>query len=225
VLGRPENGARLVGGIALAGSGLGFLVAVAYLVAAEGPGSQDILSVLASPSGRGLFVVSAAAGIVAAVLYVVGAAALHILFRRVDELATLVVLCLAPVAAAAFTALLSLQYALAQTAQEGFATNEVPFRQLVVESHSFGDAAGWTGIAILAFSAVVSSWVFMSAGRWRWLAVAGYCLAPVWLLLHLLDAGYAFLVPFALWEIAAGIACLVSPSAARLPATPDGVPV
>lgn len=202
------GGARLVGGFSFIGSGLGFLVAVAYLIAAQGPGSPDILSTLAAPNGRGLFVTSAAAGIVASVLYVFGAAAIHMVFRQINEFATLLVLVLAPVAASAFIALLALQYAIAETAQEGFTTTDVPFRELVVESHSFADAAGWAGIAVLALTAVISSWVFRASRRWRWLGLAGLGLAPVWLLLHLLDSGYAFLVPFALWEIAVGTAFL-----------------
>jgi hypothetical protein len=206
----PVRAYRVVGGLSFLGSGIGFLIAVAYLIAAEGPGSPDVLSTLASPSGRGLFVASAAAGIVAVVLYVIGAAALHLIYQLVSEFATLVVLVLAPVAAAAFIALLSLQYALAEAAQEGFSTTDVAFRELVVESHSFADAAGWTGIAVLALSGVISSWVFRKAQRWPWLAVAGLGLAPVWLVLHLLGAGYAFLVPFALWEIAVGIAMLAT---------------
>ena len=46
---------RVIGGLAFAGSGIAFLVAVAFLYSAEGPGSPDILVTLASPAGRGLF--------------------------------------------------------------------------------------------------------------------------------------------------------------------------
>jgi hypothetical protein len=202
----------LVGGSALIGSGVAFLIAVGYLIAAQGPGSPDTLSALASPGGRGLFVASAAAGIVASVLYLIGAAAIHVIFRQVNEFATVLVVVLAPVAAAAFVALLALQYALAETAQEGFTTTDVPFRQLVVESHSFADAAGWTGIALFALTAVISSWVFRMAYCWRWLTVAGLGLAPVWLVLHLLNSGYAFLIPFAVWEVAVGTAFVTARS-------------
>jgi hypothetical protein len=208
-----------VGGGSFIASGLGFLISVGYLIAAEGPGTPDILSTLASPNGRGLFVTSAAAGIVAAVLYVIAATAIHIVFRHINEFATLLVLVLAPVAAAAFIALLALQYALTETAQEGFATTDASFRELVVESHSFADAAGWTGIALLALTAVISSWVFRASRRWKWLGLAGLGLAPVWLVLHILDSGYAFLIPFALWEIAVGAAFLTTGSVLPLSGT------
>jgi len=35
-------------------------------------------------------------------------------------------------------------------------------------------------------------------------------LAPIWLVVHLLDAGYVFIVPFALWEMALGGAFLLT---------------
>ncbi len=202
------------GGAAALGSGAGLLVSVAYLIAAQGPGSPDILVTLASPSGRGEFVTSAAAGIVGAVLLVIATVAVADTLWRAHRFAMMLAAALAVVAASALISLLSLQYALAMTAQEGFSTTDTPFRELVVESHSFADAAGWTAIALLAVTALLISWTLRRAGRWRWLWIAGFMLAPVWAVVHLLDAGYAFMIPFALWELALGAAFLLTRNSA-----------
>ncbi len=191
-------------GAAALGSGAGLLVSVAYLIAAQGPGSPDILATLASPSGRGEFDASAAAGIVGSVLFVIATVGVAAILWRANPFAMALAASFAVVAASAMVSLLSLQYALAMTAQEGFSTTDTSFRELVVESHSFADAAGWTAIALFALTALLVSWTLKRARRWRWLWIAGFVLAPVWAVLHLLDAGYAFIIPFALWELALG---------------------
>lgn len=201
----------MVGGLGFAGSGFGFLISVGYLVMAEGPGSPDILTTLASPSGRGQFVASSAAGILAAILYLIGMVALATALRRVDELATRLITALAAVAAGAFIALLALQYALTEAAKEVDPT-AAAFRGLVVESHAFADAAGWTGIALMAITALIASWALRKMGLWTPIWVAGFALAPIWLAVHLLDAGYLFLVPFAAWELGLGAAFLLAPA-------------
>jgi hypothetical protein len=198
------------GSAAALGSGAGLLVSVGYLIAAQGPGSPDILVTLASPSGRGEFITSAAAGIVGAVLFAIATVAVTSVLWRANPLAMGLAAALAVVATSAMVSLLSLQYALAMTAQEGFSTTETPFRALVVESHSFADAAGWTAIALFAVTALLVSWALRQARRWRWLWIAGFALAPIWALVHLLDAGYAFIIPFAVWELGLGTAFLIS---------------
>ena len=202
--------AGAAGGISALGSGAGLLASVAYLIAAQGPGSPDILVTLASPNGRGEFVASAAAGIVGAVLFVIAIAAAVTMLWRANQLAMIVAAGLAVVAASALISLLALQYALAMTAKEGFTTTDTSFRELVVESHSFADAAGWTAIALFAITALLVSWTLRRARRWKWIWIAGLVLAPIWLVVHLLDAGYVFIVPFALWEMALGGAFLLT---------------
>ena len=192
------------GGASALGAGTGLLVSVAYLIAAQGPGSPDVLVVLASPGGRGEFFISAGAGIAGAVLFVVATVAVASMLWRINPFAMMLAAGLAVVAASALISLLSFQYALAMTAQEGFSTNDTSFRELVVESHSYADAAGWTAIALFALTALLISWTLRAAGRWRWLWIAGFVLAPIWALVHLLDAGYSFMVPFAIWELGLG---------------------
>jgi len=200
----------VVGGISALGSGSGLLVSVAYLIAAQGPGSPDILATLASPTGRGEFVASAAAGIVGTVLFVIAIAAAANLLWRANGFAMILATALAVIAASAMISLLALQYALAMTAQEGFTTTDTSFRELVVESHSFADAAGWTAIALFAVAALLLSWTLQRARRWKWIWISGLALAPTWAVVHLLDAGYLFIVPFALWEVALGGASLLT---------------
>lgn len=209
---RPSRLVPAAGGASALGSGAGLLVSVAYLIAAQGPGSPDVLVTLASRVGRGEFVASAASGIVGAVLFVVATVAAAAMLWRANPFAMMLAAALAVVAASALISLLALQYALAMTAQEGFTTTDASFRELVVESHSFADAAGWTAIALFAVTALLLSWTLHRAGRWKWIWVAGLVLAPIWALVHLLDAGYMFIVPFALWELALGVAFFMTRS-------------
>ena len=122
---------RAIGGLAFAGSGIAFLVAVAFLYRAEGPGSPDILVTLSSPAGRGLFNGFVAAGIVAAILYAVGLTALTTTLRDSDRLASRAALVLGLLAAATLITLLAFQFALTAVAREGLVTTS-SFRPLTV---------------------------------------------------------------------------------------------
>src|SRR6266566_496258 len=66
----------LVGAASFAVSGVAFLIAVLFLYAAEGPGSLDVPSTLAQPSGQNLFFGLVTAGTIAVLLGVVGMATL-----------------------------------------------------------------------------------------------------------------------------------------------------
>src|SRR5207245_9599143 len=90
----PGQVRSLIGPAAFAGSGVAFVVALAFLFAAEGPGSADILSTLRSEPGRQLFSVTVASGIVAFALYVVGASWLLLEVRPSNAPAMLMVLAL-----------------------------------------------------------------------------------------------------------------------------------
>ena len=202
---------RVIGALAFAGSGIAFLVAVAFLYRAEGPGSPDILVTLASPAGRGLFNGFVAAGIVAAILYAVGLTALTTTLRDSDRLPSRAALVLGVLAASTLIGLLAFQFALTAVAREGLVTTS-SFRPLTVLAHAYADAAGWTAIVLLALSAVIASLTFPRGRGWSWLWVAGLALAPICLVLFLMDASYLFLLPFALWEIGLGLKLLlVSP--------------
>ena len=206
----PNQVRTLIGPAAFAGSGVAFVVAVAFLFAAEGPGSGDILTTLGSEHGRQLFGVTIAAGIVGVLLYVVAGSWLFLRLRAVNELAMFVVMALSVVVAPVTIAFLAFQYVPVAVAQEHVSTTDAGFRQLVVEAHAFADVGGWTVIALLAASVLIVSVVFRQAGRWPVLVVVGVVLFLLALSLFILDASYLFLLPFGLWEITIAVAWLVS---------------
>ena len=199
---KPTSGiAWYSGPAAFLSSGVAFLVAVAFLFAAEGPGSADILTTLDSERGRQLFEGTVAAGIVAVVLYVVAASWLFLRLRAVNELGMLIVLALSIVVAPVTIAFLAFQYVPVALAQEHQSTADPAFRQLVVSAHAFADVGGWAVIALLAVSVLIVSAVLWQTHRWRPLAAGGFALFALALLLFVLDSSYLFLLPFGLWEI------------------------
>lgn len=193
---------RWLGAVIFAVSGIGFLVAVAYLLAAQGPGSPDILDTLSSPSGRQLFSGFVASGVVAAIFYAVGAAILYAWLRLTNDLAGLIVLVLAAVTAPVVIGFLAFQYTLVVVAQEGVSTHDPAFRVLVVTAHTFADVGGWATIAMLALSVFLVSLVLRQAGRWRVVSIVGFAIAALAVPLFALNSSYLFLIPFALWELA-----------------------
>jgi hypothetical protein len=198
---------RLVGALSFAGSGVAFLVAFLALFAAEGPNAPSVASTMASPDGRHLFDILTGAGVAAVVLYVVAASALHARLASVNGLAMVIVLAFAVVTAAVFIGFLSLQHALSEVAKERF-TSGADFGSLVVQAHAAADVGGWASIAMLATSVVVVSVVLKQARIWAAIRYLGFILAPVAVVLFVLDASYLFTVPFAVWELALAAAFL-----------------
>jgi hypothetical protein len=192
---------RTLGAAVFAVSGIAFLVAVAYLYSAEGPGSPDILDTLSSPGGRGLLNGFVAGGVVAVILYVMGAALLYVQLRPANELGMLIVLLLAAVTAPVVIGFLAFQYTQVVVAQEGISTHDPAFRVLVVSAHSFADVGGWATIAMLAFSVFLVSLVLRQAARWRVMSIGGFAISALAIPLFALDSSYIFLIPFALWEV------------------------
>jgi len=207
----PGQVRSLIGPAAFAGSGVAFVVALAFLFAAEGPGSADILTTLGSEPGRQLFNVTVASGIVAVVLYVVAASWLFLELRPINELAMLIVLALSVVIAPTTVAFLAFQYVPVAVAHEHQATAEPAFRQLVVSAHAFADVGGWTVVALLAVSVLIVSAVLWQAGRRSVLALVGFALFFTALLLFILDSSYLFLLLFGLWEIGIAAALMIWP--------------
>src|SRR2546430_15905965 len=141
----PGQVSSLIGPAALAGSGIAFVVALAFLFAAEGPGSADILTTLGSEPGRQLFNVTVASGIVAVVLYVVAASWLFLELRPINELAMLIVLALSVVIAPTTIAFLAFQYLPVAVAQGHQSTAESSFPQLVLSGPAVARLWGWAG--------------------------------------------------------------------------------
>jgi hypothetical protein len=118
------------------------------------------------------------------------------------------VLALAGVVAATIIALMAFNYVQVAVVQEGYSTSDPSFHQLVVSAHAFADVGGWSAIAMLGLSVLLTSIAIWQAGHWRALAVAGWCLVAILVLLFAADSSYAFLIPFSLWEIAMGAWCV-----------------
>jgi hypothetical protein len=193
------------------GSGAAFLVSMASLIAVEGPGSPDVLTTLASPSGRHIFDITVAAGIAGAIMYPLGAAILFILLRAANELAMLIVLVLAPVVTAVLVVVLAVEYTPVAAAREGFSTDDTWFRQLVVSAHAFADVGGWASVAMLAFTVFLVSTALRRAKRWPLTSLAGFAFVLLAIALFLLDSSYAFLLAFGLWEIVIALGFMVRP--------------
>lgn len=198
---------RLLGALSFAGSGVAFLVAFVALFAAEGPNAPSVATTLSSPDGRQLFEILTIAGVVAVVLYVVGAAVLYARLASINGLAMLIVVAFAIVTASVFIGFLSLQHALSEVAKER-STSGADFGSLVVQAHAAADLGGWASIAMLAASVVAVSVVLRQARSWVAVRYLGFILAPVAIALFVLDASYLFTVPFAVWELAVAVALL-----------------
>ena len=96
-------------------------------------------------------------------------------------------------------------------AQEHQSTAESAFRQLVVSAHAFADVGGWTVVALLAVTVLIVSAVLWQAGRRSVLALVGFALFFIALLLFILDSSYLFLLLFGLWEIGMAAALMIWP--------------
>jgi hypothetical protein len=192
---------RLIGALSFAGSGVGFLVAFLALFAAEGPNAPSVATALAGPEGRHLFDILTEAGVVAVILYVVAAAVLYSRLASINGLAMLIVLAFAIVTASVFIGFLSLHHALTEVAKER-STSGADFQSFVVQAHAAADVGGWASIAMLAASVVAVSVVLQQAKSWVAIRYFGFVLAPIAVVLFVLDASYLFTVPFAIWELA-----------------------
>lgn len=198
-----------MGPAALALSGVGLVVGLVALYAAEGPNSPDITSYLASPSGRGEFFLvplSLTAGIV---LLALGMLTLTFEVRDrepyLSRLADWLVIAATPV----FVGFLSVQYALIAVAAEGTDPTSASYKVFAVAAHAIADWGGWTGIvlicgALLALGAALlrCSLHRLCAGWAIGTAVLGLALIP-------LGFGFAFVLPLALWEFVTATALLL----------------
>lgn len=191
-----------IGAVWLAGSGIGFLIAVAFLFAAEGPSSPDILDTMSSASGRILIRGFIFAGIGGAILCPIGLTPMLVQLRRVNEILAMTSILLATMMAPIVVSFLVVEYAPVLLAEEGFETTERVFRAAVVIGHAAGDVGGWTTIGLLAGLVLTLSALLRQARRWPLVYASGFGLVIIALALFVLDASYLFLVPFGFWELA-----------------------
>ena len=196
-----STAAWVIGAAGFASAGLAFLIAVAYLYAAEGPGTPNVPATLAQPGGQHLFFGLVAGGTIAVLLSVVGMATLFASFRATHFYALLLVVVLNAMAGAIFIGFLSLHYALAMLGQEGTSPTDPVFHDLAIVAHAAADLGGWVSIAIFALSTLVISMVVRTVPGWRAVLFTGVLSAAVAPVLFVLSISYLFTIPFGIWEI------------------------
>jgi hypothetical protein len=103
-------------------------------------------------------------------------------------------------ASAFMLAVLGLQYGLTAVGQEGIAPFMTAFHALAVFEHGAADLVGPVAFGLLAVATVVTSATLLARQIWRGAAIVGLLAALTLPNLDVLQAGYAFMLPFAVWE-------------------------
>ena len=104
----------------------------------------------------------------------------------------------------------------------GIAPSTTAFHALAVFEHGAAGLVGLVAFGLLAAATVVTSATLLARQIWRGAAIVGLLAALTLPILDVLQAGYAFMLPFALWEllIAANAAKTRDPFPQRQPIGP-----
>jgi hypothetical protein len=103
-------------------------------------------------------------------------------------------------AGAFMLATLSLQYGLTAVGQEGIAPSTTAFHSLAVFEHGAADLFGLVGFGLLATATTITSAILLRRQVWRGAAIVGLVAALTLPILDVLQIGYTFMLPLAVWE-------------------------
>jgi hypothetical protein len=187
--------------LAYAGSAASFLAGLVFLYDAEGPGRPDVQYQLSTSTGQALFGHITTALAIAAVLAAVGAVLLHSRLWSPAALSSALAIVLTTLAGAFMLAILSLQYGLTAVGQEGIAPSTTAFHALAVFEHGAADLFGLVGFGLLAAATAITSATLLTRHVWRGAAIVGLLAALTLPILDVLQIGYTFMLPLAVWEL------------------------
>jgi hypothetical protein len=199
-----------VGSAALALSGVGLIVGLVALYAAEGPSSPDITSYLAGPSGRSEFFLVPLSLTAAIILLLVGMVTLTFEVRDREPYLASLTNVLAATATAVFIGFLSIQYALVALGAEGTDPSNSAYKLFAVAAHAIADWGGWTGVVLVSCSLLLLGIALLRTRQHRISAIWAIVTAGIGLALIPIGFGFALMLPLALWEWSAAAALMAA---------------